>query len=85
MLLESIKDTRGIFGREMFAMVAGVVDLGQPLRGEWIILFPDKNSDGCSLCRQFSGLSAANVSGKLGGEGHLRCESRRRPQQKNRR
>ena len=95
MLLESIKDTNEIYGLEMFAMVAGVVALGEQLRGKRVMLFsgrqrgsrsPDKsvvkNPDDFSSRRKFLGMLGATVSGMLGGEGCFRCKSGRCPRRK---
>ena len=43
-LLESIKDTNEISGLGTFAMVAGVVALGEQLRGKRVILFLRDNA-----------------------------------------
>ena len=54
LLLESIKDTHGIFVREKFAMVAGVIALGEQLRGKRILLFLDNNAAAGGLIKASS-------------------------------
>ena len=44
MLLESLKETNGIFGLEMFATVAAIATFGDQLKGKRMILFLDNNA-----------------------------------------